>query len=69
VRGGSVTEEAEVVIAISAGLVAPGLAVGLVLTKKDGWTVVTRDGSWSAHFEHTLIVRDDVPEITTIPIS
>lgn len=36
-----------------------------VYTKKDGWTVVTRDGSWSAHFEHTIIVTAGEPEITT----
>lgn len=31
----------------------------------DGWTVVTRDGSLSAHFEHTVLVTDAVPEILT----
>lgn len=36
-----------------------------VSTKKDGWTVVTQDGSWSAHFEHTILVREDAPEILT----
>lgn len=36
-----------------------------VVTKKDGWTVVTKDGRWSAHFEHTIIVGDGEPEITT----
>lgn len=36
-----------------------------VRTKKNGWTVVTEDGLWSAHFEHTLIVRDGEPLITT----
>lgn len=35
------------------------------VTKKDGWTVVTKDGTWSAHFEHTLIVGEGEPEITT----
>jgi methionyl aminopeptidase len=33
----------------------------------DGWTVVTKDGSWSAQFEHTLLVTDDGAEILTIP--
>lgn len=37
----------------------------LVRVKKNGWTVVTNDGSWSAHFEHTIIVTDGEPEITT----
>ncbi len=32
---------------------------------KDGWTVVTRDGSISAHFEHTVLVTDGEPEILT----
>ena len=26
---------------------------------KDGWTTVTQDGSWSAHFEHTVAVTGD----------
>lgn len=29
----------------------------------DGWTVVTKDGSLSAHFEHTVAVTKDGPEI------
>ena len=33
----------------------------------DGWTVVTADGSLSAHFEHTIAVTDDGPEVLTIP--
>ena len=36
-----------------------------VRVKKNGWTVVTNDGLWSAHFEHTIIVNDGEPEITT----
>jgi methionyl aminopeptidase len=31
----------------------------------DGWTFVTRDGSWSAQFEHTILVTDDGCEILT----
>ncbi len=31
----------------------------------DGWTAVTQDGSWSAHFEHTVAVTDGGPEILT----
>ena len=34
-----------------------------VVTKDDGWTVVTRDGSLSAHFEHTVAVGLEGPEI------
>ena len=32
---------------------------------KDGWTVVTQDGSLSAHFEHTVLITDGEPEIMT----
>lgn len=31
----------------------------------DGWTVVTKDGSLSAHFEHTVAITEDGPEILT----
>jgi methionyl aminopeptidase len=31
----------------------------------DHWTVVTADGSLSAHFEHTIAITDDEPEILT----
>jgi methionyl aminopeptidase len=31
----------------------------------DQWTVVTADGSLSAHFEHTIAVTDDGPEVLT----
>jgi len=31
----------------------------------DGWTAVTRDGSLSAHFEHTVAVTADGPWILT----
>jgi methionyl aminopeptidase len=33
---------------------------------KDGWTVVTRDKSWSAQFEHTILVTEHGHEILTI---
>jgi methionyl aminopeptidase len=32
----------------------------------DGWTVVTADGSLSAHFEHTVVVGEDGPRILTL---
>jgi methionyl aminopeptidase len=32
---------------------------------KDGWTVVTQDGSLSAHFEHTVLITEGEPEIMT----
>lgn len=31
----------------------------------DGWTIVTADGSLSAHFEHTIIITEDGPVIAT----
>ncbi len=33
----------------------------------DGWSVVTADGRLSAHFEHTIAVTDDGPEVFTLP--
>jgi methionyl aminopeptidase len=32
----------------------------------DGWSVVTADGSLSAHWEHTIAIGDDGPEILTL---
>jgi methionyl aminopeptidase len=36
-----------------------------VAVRPDGWTVVTADGSLAAHFEHTIAVTDNGPEILT----
>jgi methionyl aminopeptidase len=33
----------------------------------DGWTAITRDGSLSAHFEHTVAVTADGPLVMTLP--
>jgi methionyl aminopeptidase len=44
-------------------MVNEGLAA--VESLPDGWTVVTRDGSLSAHFEHTVAITDDGPLILT----
>jgi len=38
-----------------------------IKTLEDNWTVVTLDGSLSAHFEHTIAVTQDGPEILTLP--
>ncbi len=39
-------------------------------TLKDKWTIVTRDGSRSAHFEHTVAVTDAGPRVLTqLPVS
>jgi methionyl aminopeptidase len=45
---------------VNAGL--PGVRI-----LNDGWTVVTQDGSLSAHFEHTVLITEDEPEILTWP--
>ena len=37
-----------------------------VMTASDGWTVLTTDGSPSAHFEHTILILDNSPEILTV---
>jgi methionyl aminopeptidase len=31
----------------------------------DGWTVLSADGSWAAHFEHTVAIGANGPEILT----
>lgn len=36
-----------------------------VQTLPNNWTVVTKDNKLSAHFEHTIAITDDVPEILT----
>jgi methionyl aminopeptidase len=36
-----------------------------VMTLQDGWTVVTQDGQPSAHYEHTVVVRNGAAEILT----
>jgi methionyl aminopeptidase len=59
----------------------PRLRVGMVLAVEpmvnmggagtrildDGWSVVTADGSLSAHAEHTIAILDDGPEVLTVP--
>jgi methionyl aminopeptidase len=37
-----------------------------VRTLKNGWTVVTRDGKSSAHFEHTIVILKNGCEVLTI---
>ena len=33
----------------------------------DGWTALAEDNLPSAHFEHTLLVNEEIPEILTLP--
>ena len=54
---------------------APGMTIAIepmvnagrpeVRILNDRWTVVTKDGSLSAHFEHTVLVTEGEPEILT----
>ena len=54
---------------------APGMTIAIepminiggsaIRTLDDKWTVVTQDGSLSAHFEHTVAVTDNGPRILT----
>lgn len=37
-----------------------------VVTAKDGWTILTADGSTSAHFEHTILINNNSPEILSV---
>lgn len=36
-----------------------------VYIAEDGWTMLTQDGSWAAHFEHTVAITEDGAEILT----
>jgi methionyl aminopeptidase len=36
-----------------------------VYVASDGWTIVTADQSWAAHFEHTILITEDGAEILT----
>lgn len=33
---------------------------------KDGWTAVTKDGKFSAHYENTVLITDEKPELLTL---
>jgi len=53
----------------------PGLVIAIepmvnvggaeVRTLQDAWTIVTIDGSLSAHFEHTVAITEDGPDVLT----
>jgi methionyl aminopeptidase len=57
-------------------LISPGLCIAIepmlnaggpsTRLKQDGWTVVTADGSLSAHFEHTIAVTPEGPVVLTL---
>lgn len=48
--------------------IEPMVNIGVyqVEVKQDGWTVVTQDRKWSAHFEHTVAVSENGPRIMTL---
>lgn len=76
--GSELHEEPQIPNFVPAGK-GPTLETGMVLaiepmvnaggweveTKDDRWTVVTKDGSLSAHFEHTVAILEDGPEVLT----
>ena len=37
-----------------------------ILELEDGWTIVTEDGSMAAHYENTILITENEPEILTI---
>ena len=37
----------------------------VLVDRRDGWTVYTKDRAWSAHFEHTVAVTDEGPVVLT----
>jgi methionyl aminopeptidase len=53
----------DMTIAIEPMVNAGGCAIK---TASDGWTVITADGKPSAHFEHTVLISNDKPEILTV---
>jgi methionyl aminopeptidase len=61
---GNLPLEAGLVIAVE-----PMVQVGTWLTRtlNDKWTVVSKDGSLAAHFEHTIAITNNGPEVLTAP--
>jgi methionyl aminopeptidase len=41
------------------------LGTDKIQLEADGWTITTADGSWAAHFEHTVLITNDGCEILT----
>ena len=62
-RGKGPRLKAGMVLAIEPMINAGGPEVRVL---KDGWTAVTVDGSYSAHFEHTVAITKDGPVILTL---
>lgn len=64
-KGKGVSLKEGMVIAIEPMINAGGHAVRV---ENDGWTAVTVDGSLSAHFEHTVAITKDGPEVLTLAV-
>jgi methionyl aminopeptidase len=77
--GKSLHEEPAVLNYVANGrgiLLKPGLVLAIepmvnqgsdkVMVLKDGWTVVTKDGKCSAHFEHSVAITEHGPEILSL---
>ena len=49
--------------------VEPMVNAGTAAIKQmsDGWTVKTRDGKYAAHYENTILITPDEPELLTVP--
>jgi methionyl aminopeptidase len=60
-RGPRLAEGMTLAIEPMVNLGKPGVKV-----LSDGWTAVTRDGSLSAHFEHTVAVTKNGPDVLTM---
>jgi len=39
---------------------------GNTVTLEDAWTVITKDGGYSAHYENTVLITDGKPEVLTL---
>ena len=61
-RGKGPRLKAGMVLAIEPMVNAGGAAVKVL---PDGWTTITVDGSYSAHFEHTVAITKDGPRVLT----
>ena len=59
-KGRGIELKAGMILAIEPMVNEGGYSVNVL---SDGWTVVTQDGSLSAHFEHSVAITDNGPEI------
>ena len=64
VQGRGLRLSAGLVVAIEPMINAGGADV---FTEEDGWTAVTKDGSLSAHFEHSVAITENGPVVLSLP--